>query len=418
MHTIQPLTLRHNFSWTFLGNVVYAGCQWAMLVVLAKLGTPEMVGQFTLGLAVTAPMMLLCNLQLRAIQATDTQGQYQFVDYFSLRLVTTTLAVVMIVGAILLGGYQSDTAWIIFTIGIAKAIESISDVFYGFLQQQERMDRIASSMIIKGILSLITLGMVVAWTGNLVWGTAALAVTWMVVLIAVDVPNSQKLVSNSLQVQPQVLKIEWHPKTLLKLTRFSLPLGLVMMLISLQTNIPRYFIEHYLGQRELGIFAAIAYLQVVGTTVVFALGQSTVPKLAKYYASRDQPAFSRLILKLIGIGAILGGIGIIAAIVVGKQILVLLYRPEYAEYVDVFRLLMIASAIGYVGNLLGYAITATRAFTQFVIPYASITTVAAGMSYCLIPAFGLMGAAWVSCLVSVTSCVAPLLILVKLRRVL
>ncbi|MCY7273611.1 MAG: lipopolysaccharide biosynthesis protein, partial [Phormidesmis sp. CAN_BIN44] len=143
MHTIQPLTLRHNFSWTFLGNVVYAGCQWAMLVVLAKLGTPEMVGQFTLGLAVTAPMMLLCNLQLRAIQATDTQRQYQFSDYFSLRLVTTTLALVMIVGVVLLGGYRGDTAWIILTIGIAKAIESISDVFYGFLQQQERMDRIA-----------------------------------------------------------------------------------------------------------------------------------------------------------------------------------------------------------------------------------------------------------------------------------
>jgi len=56
MHTTQPLTLRRNFSWTLLGNVVYAGCQWAMLVVLAKLGTPEMVGQFAL--VVTAPIVL------------------------------------------------------------------------------------------------------------------------------------------------------------------------------------------------------------------------------------------------------------------------------------------------------------------------------------------------------------------------
>jgi hypothetical protein len=48
------LSLRKNFSWTFVGNVVYAACQWGILVALAKLGTPEMVGQFTLGLAVAA----------------------------------------------------------------------------------------------------------------------------------------------------------------------------------------------------------------------------------------------------------------------------------------------------------------------------------------------------------------------------
>jgi hypothetical protein len=32
-----PLSLRRNFSWTLAGNVVYAGCQWGMLVALAKL---------------------------------------------------------------------------------------------------------------------------------------------------------------------------------------------------------------------------------------------------------------------------------------------------------------------------------------------------------------------------------------------
>ncbi len=284
MHTIQPLTLRHNFSWTFLGNVVYAGCQWAILVVLAKLGTPEMVGQFTLGLAVTAPMMLLCNLQLRAIQATDTQGQYQFADYFLLRLVTTTFAVVTIVGAILLGGYQSDTAWIILTIGIAKAIESISDVFYGFLQQQERMDRIAISMIGKGVLSIAVLSTALYLTRSLVWGVMGLVAAWAIVLVWYDIPNfytMQGILEKDSLKCSSLFSLKWHTKTLLRLFWVSLPLGFVMMLISLNANLPRYFIEHYLGQRDLGIFAAMAYLQVVGTTVISALGQSASPRLAK-----------------------------------------------------------------------------------------------------------------------------------------
>jgi len=56
--TNKPFPLRVNFSWTLVGNIVYAGCQWGMLTVLAKIGTTEMVGQFALGLAITAPVFM------------------------------------------------------------------------------------------------------------------------------------------------------------------------------------------------------------------------------------------------------------------------------------------------------------------------------------------------------------------------
>ncbi|MCJ7504674.1 MAG: lipopolysaccharide biosynthesis protein, partial [Acidobacteriia bacterium] len=86
------LSLRQNFAWTVLGNVVYAACQWGMLVALAKLGSPSLVGQFALGLALCAPVMMLANLQLRAVQATDARNEYRFGDYLALRLATTAQA--------------------------------------------------------------------------------------------------------------------------------------------------------------------------------------------------------------------------------------------------------------------------------------------------------------------------------------
>jgi hypothetical protein len=54
----QRLTLRMNFLWTLTGNVFYAACQWGILVVLAKLGTSQMVGEFALALAITAPVVI------------------------------------------------------------------------------------------------------------------------------------------------------------------------------------------------------------------------------------------------------------------------------------------------------------------------------------------------------------------------
>src|SRR5437867_2722549 len=69
-----------------------------------------------------------------------------------------------------------------------------------------------------------------------------------------------------------------------RLAWLASPLAFVMMLGSLNTSPPRYFVERSLGEAQLGIFTAIAYLIVAGETVVGAMGQSAGPRLARYYA--------------------------------------------------------------------------------------------------------------------------------------
>ena len=266
MEQSKPLTLRRNFSWTFIGNAVYAACQWGMLVVLAKLGSPEMVGQFTLGLAVTAPVLMFTNLHLRVVQATDARKEYLFSDYLALRLSGTGLALVVIAVITLKAGYRWETSLVIFLLGLAKAFESISDVFYGLIQQHERMDRMAISLMIKGSLSLLLLGMGVYLSGSILWGVLGLVFAWALVLVGYDIRNGVLILN-------QMPEPGWNLATLKKLVWLSLPLGFVMMLISLNSNIPRYFIEKYLGERELGLFAALAYLMVAGGMVVSALGE-------------------------------------------------------------------------------------------------------------------------------------------------
>src|SRR5438105_229334 len=91
-----PLSLRRNFAWTLAGNIVYAGCQWGMLVVLAKLGNPAMVGTFAFALAVTAPVVLASNLGLSTVQVTDRRGDYDFGHYLGLRLLTAVLSLAII----------------------------------------------------------------------------------------------------------------------------------------------------------------------------------------------------------------------------------------------------------------------------------------------------------------------------------
>jgi hypothetical protein len=90
------LSLRSNFAWVLAGNVVYAACQWGMIVALAKLGSTLMVGQFSLGLAIATPVLMFTNLHLRAAQATDARRLYSFAEYLQLRSVMTLAAIAAI----------------------------------------------------------------------------------------------------------------------------------------------------------------------------------------------------------------------------------------------------------------------------------------------------------------------------------
>ncbi|MEG4327631.1 oligosaccharide flippase family protein, partial [Microcoleus sp. herbarium5] len=350
---------------------------------------------------------MFTNLQLRGVQATDAKGDYVFSDYLGLRLIGTALALLIIAGITLKAGYRWETSLVILAIALAKAFESISDVFYGLIQQHERMDRIAIALIIKGPLSLLLLGIGVSLTGSVVGGSLGLAVAWGLVLFGWDLRNGRLILNNSSHVREREdllvanaepansqnpLYPRWDGKTLAKLVLLALPLGLVMMLISLNTNIPRYFLERYLGERELGIFSAISYLMVAGNMVVSALAQSASPRLAKYYAAGNSTAFRTLLFKLVGVGLMLGAGGVFVAVVAGRPILTLLYKPEYGERADLFAWLMVVAGISYVSSFLGYGMTAARYF-QVQMPLFALVTGASGLACLwLIPTMGVQGA--------------------------
>ncbi len=394
----RALSLRANFSWTFAGNIIYSAAQWAMLVVLAKLGSKEMVGLFTLGLAVTAPVMMLTNLQLRGIQATDARHEYLFGHYLGLRLLTTLLALTVIAGIVIISAPGWGPGLVILAVGVAKAFESVSDVIYGLLQQHERMDRIATSMMIKGPLSLAALAIGVYLTHSVLWATLGLALTWALVLAGYDIRSAIVVLRVSQKAGAdwsRALRPIGDPRPLIALAWLALPAGIVMAMLSLSVNTPRLFVARYLGTNDLAIFASMAYVLVAGATLTTALGQAAAPRLSQYFAAGNVPAFRALLTKLLGIGAVLGGAGVLMGLVAGRTILTLLYRPDYAGHVDAFVWLLVAAGLEYIASFLGYALTAARYLRIQVPIFAAVIAFMLVAGPFIIPAHGMVGAAWV-----------------------
>jgi O-antigen/teichoic acid export membrane protein len=175
--------------------------------------------------------------------------------------------------------------------------------------------------------------------------------------------------------------------------RQALPLGAVLMLVSLNTNLPRYAIERSLGVAELGAFAAVASFVTAGSTIVNALGQAATPRLARHASRREAGEFLRLVAKLAALVLGLGLAGVGCAVVLGEWVLTLAYRPEYAAYNGLLVSVMGAALLGYVAAAMGYAVTAARAFDAQVPMFGVVALSTACASWVLVPRYGLSGAA-------------------------
>ena len=394
----QPL--HANFWWVFAGNATYSFCQWMLVVALAKLGSPLMLGQFALGLAIASPVLTFTNLHLRAVQATDSRRQYRFSEYLGLRIMTTAAGWLVIVLIALAGNFDFRTAAIVMAVGLAKAMESFSDLFYGLFQQREEMRRTAISMILRGLLAVLILTTVLAVTKDVFWSAMALTATWGLVWATYDARWGRRMLETQppssgqpLTGEDDPLKPRFAAARQWSLLRLALPLGVVMLLLALYANIPRYFIQHYMGEESLGAYSAMAYAMVAVTGVAEALGHSATPRLSRYFAGGQIARFRSLLMKLLGFGIALGAAAIATVSLGGSRILTLLYRPQYAEHTDVFVWLTVAAALTCVAWMLNFGLTAARHFKIQVPMFAAILLTTTAGCYLLVPMMGMRGAA-------------------------
>lgn len=374
-------SFRGDVVWTFLGNAVYAAGQWGILSLFAKLSGAAMLGEYALAVAVTAPAGMLAHLNLRSVLATDTLGRFGFGDYLAVRLGASALG---------MAGIAGIAAWVtpdwtmraaILAVGFGQSCETISDLCYGALQRRHRLRQVALSMMVRTLVTVGALGAVLWTMQHFLAAVCALAAGRLAVLVLYDLPSGirgETLATTGLASAAAIAKT-------------ALPLGLILMLVSLNTNLPRYAVEHFLGGVSLGMFTAVVSFITVGSTMVNALGQSATARLSRLIDRRETAAFRRMAMKIAALIFGIGIAGVLVAVFFGREVLVLLYRPEFGEQQRLLVAAMAAGSLSYVAIALGYAVTSARVFGTQLPLFALSAAFCAAASWMLVPPLGLYG---------------------------
>jgi O-antigen/teichoic acid export membrane protein len=277
-------------------------------------------------------------------------------------------------------------------VGLAKGFENLSDAHYGVAHRHQRLDLVAQSMMLRGVSGLLALGTGYYLSRDLSVGLLAMAGAWGLIWWLFDRAATRRW------REPPGPELAWREslERRLRLAWLAAPLGVALMLVTLNPNVPRYFIEGMIGLGALGVFTATAQFVVAGRMLINAVCQAAFPRLADLYAAGDLGAFRRLLVRLIGLSALPGLLGLAVTIGFGRELLSLVYGPRFADGAQVFVWIMVVGVVIYAQTPLGYGLTAMHQFKVQPLIFGVAVAVNVAACLALVPAYGLLGAtfAW------------------------
>lgn len=394
--TPRPLGLRQNALWTFCGEGAYGFSQLCILIVLARLGSVALVGQYAWALAVTTPIFLFFSLQLRTILAATPNSAAVFGTFVRARLITTAIAASSVI--LLASFLDSPMALIVAGIGLAKAIDSLSDVLYGLFWQQNRMDLIARSMILRSIGSLTCFTLTLYLTNSLILCVFTTAGAFSLVLVLHD-----SLVAYTTQfgVLKDTFVTEFRNRSWLTLIFIGLPAGMLSCLASLEVYIPRYFLEASIGVEALGIFTALASIFIGFELIARSFNNAAIPRLSQFLQENSIGCLNKLLVRLFLIGLVLALGLLVGTLLLGRPLITLIFGASYGQHFNTLLFLMIASTLRLLALPLSMSLRAFKAYRLLAANQILATSALIASCFLLVPEYQLAGCA-VSIIIAIT----------------
>lgn len=402
------LSLLNRAKWLLGGNIIFAFSQWLMLIFFSRMSDPTQLGYYSYALAVTAPIFLLSNLQLRPLLVADlnTSKSFSFSQYFSLRIITIVLAIV--VSLFFISGNTTFSIVVLTLVVLIKASEAFSDIIYAYYNASKKTTFISKSLTIKSLLVIISSFLVLYFTNNIIYSLIATLCGYILVLIFLDFRKNLDYIKN----------IKILDRDFKAIVFSGLPLGIAVMLVSLQTNIPRYFLEYYSSIEFVGIYTIFYYFLVIGGIIINSVCQYLSPYFSEYYQTLNTNKLKAIIIQAFFISLILGLIGLLISLPLHKFIIQTIYGDSYVEYSYLLPYIMLAAVFSYLSVVSGYLLTSLKMLKIQMPVFILLAFLTLLYSYVLIPSYGLLGAAYTTILSAATQfLVTSIIVLKRIREI-
>ena len=377
--------------WLTLSNIIKSLSQWGILVILIKFFSTEEVGYFTLAMALTAPVFMLTDMQLKSVMIVEPLGENDnFRTYQTIRLFTTLFATI---GLIIYCIFAKNANKIILAIILYKAVESNIDILYGYLQKCDKMVLMSKLDILKTATAITSCAIVAFFSNDIVISLSSLFVV-----------SSIYFVINNFNIN-RLAKFKWRIKIedVVDIVKKSFPLGVSVFFSSYIINYPRISIESICGTEFLAYFGSYSYLAIGMFQIYVPLQIFLRQRLSKCYQNNNRAEFisrvNKTVLALIALGVLIA----IGFWLFGSFLIRILYEPSYLEYSDVMYSLILSQTLTSISGIIAIAVLSFNIYTRQA--FISLGVLAVVLIACpiFITHFGIYGGGYISIIASALS---------------
>lgn len=344
-----------NSAWNLIGAMVYAGCNWAAVAFLTRWADPASLGEYVLATAFVAPVVQFGNMQLRTVYVVEANSHEHLRDYLALRFATAFLVVTV---AIVVGfAGSSVNPLVLVGVAIARSADSVGDLVLGFHHRDGDFARASIDQSRRSVLAIALFAVGLAFFDDVASACFGLAIGQVLGLL---------LFEGAYLIRAAGQSAKPSRRAIIRLCRRALPMGIVMLLLALEANAPRYLIGHLVGTEMVGVFVATAYLPSMLSLIFTSATRAGSPGLARAFQDGRFRHFNALLLKLAGLALLLGLSGAAGSLVLGDTILRLMYGTAFSGDGILLTVLFLAMAAELLSSAIGCGLTATGVFTQQV----------------------------------------------------
>jgi O-antigen/teichoic acid export membrane protein len=384
-------SLRKNLGYSSFARAYQALTQFAVIALVARLGTAEELGLLTLSAAIVVPLFFLTSLGMKDIHTVDDLDRFSNADYVALRLLGGSVAILLSASIAVVGYGHESTAMqsTIVAFAVLRFFWSQAGLVHAMFQRVERLDLVALSIVVRCSLGLAVFALVFLQTGSLVLALTFEALSAFAVYHFLD----RALLAGIGASVSRADLASVRPRRLLQLLYWTLPLGLALWLGRAVGSAPPIVLEREAGLAAAGLFGALAYFHTGLSMLATGFHNATAARLRRHYRSGERRAFWRLTGKLLLVSAGLAAVALAGAWLLGVPILTLLYGPAYADRVLLI-VIVGASSLGLLSAPLMTVIASAHAFRLRLAVAAVALAASVLASFLLVPALGVLGAAW------------------------
>ncbi len=389
--------LRANVIWSMAGQVGFAALSWGATVVLARADHGgRLVGHFAIASAVTVPIMVFFNLQLRTVVVSDARNEHEFADYFGLRVITVCLALACMVAIGALGNFDPQAKYALFGLCGVRILDGLGDIVHAYMQRFEKLNLMAVSLLLRGICTVagIAIGMAVFKS---LWAAVCCMFGLLLIEIAVFQMWALRKTRNEIaHLNPGWVRLSprFRAQDLRSISLLALPLGISAVIGAFAAQIPLYIIDHKYGSEALGKFAVIYNPLMAMPIFIVAAFEGVLAQLSAAAATKNVTLWRHLLGRLIGFASFSALALVLGVRVLGEPFLKMVYGPSYAAQSSLFFVLAIGVGTGFVTTVLAASVLANRRFTTILVVSLCQLPVAAALFVVLIGRFGMLGAGY------------------------